>query len=140
MLTTRPLVTWPTTAPTGSEDGMAVTAYWPRGFCGHQNVTAQMGEVLVSSNEPADLAAIYPNYSISGPVARDRATIEHQITSVDLGAVLPLAVTADVWFDEVAGNYWHATRADLTPEGAQLLRTLDELYGQPAVLLTTLST
>lgn len=137
------LVTWPQYAPTGCEDGMAVYAFWPvtdqtptSSYIETAAVT--VGEVLVRSNPAQDLDAVFPRYREH---VMDGCRFERSdLTSVELMAFLTFAVTPEVYFEPDDSGYWHATREDLTPAGRSVLETLDALYGQPAVLLTVLST
>jgi len=44
------------------------------------------------------------------------------------------------WWSDKEGCYWEAGREDLNPEGRELLKTLEDLHGDRALLLTVLDT
>jgi len=61
----------------------------------------------------------------------------HYIT---VASAVYLGSSGGSWWNDREGRYWEASRDDLTVKGLELLKTLEALHGDRALLLTVLDT
>jgi hypothetical protein len=100
-----------------------------------RTVRAKLSDPLYRENEER----WFPNLA---RIERDRRRRlkEEDLYSVPLLASVCLGSSSEAYFDDQRGDYWTASRQDLTGEGRRLVRGLERLYGRPAELLTFLDT
>lgn len=101
-----------------------------------EEVRALTGEEYQVAYVPAPLEL--PAEMLAGIDASHDAYYGSDLVAVQ--GVVYLGSTGGTWWHEERGEYWCATRADLTAEGHKLVGVLDNLYGAEAELITVIDT